>query len=84
MAGWSDHPLLKARRREFLGAPMHALTMAETLALATSAMAERQPLHDFHPKPAVGRRRRREALEQLQHHAEQHEDEAERQQHAGD
>lgn len=45
MAGWSDHPLLKARRREFLGAPMHALTMAETLALATSAMAERQPLH---------------------------------------
>lgn len=45
MAGWADHPLLVDRRREFLGAPMHAITMADTLALATEAMATRQPLH---------------------------------------
>lgn len=45
MAAWSSHPLLAERRREFLGAPMHALTMDETLALANEAMAGRQPLH---------------------------------------
>jgi N-acetylglucosaminyldiphosphoundecaprenol N-acetyl-beta-D-mannosaminyltransferase len=44
-ASWAEHPLLEARRREFLGAPMHALTMAETLALAREAMAEHRPLH---------------------------------------
>ncbi len=43
--GWSQHPLLAERRREFLGAPMHALTMDETLALANEAMARRRPLH---------------------------------------
>ena len=45
MATWSSHPLLAERRREFLGAPMHALTMDETLALANEAMARRRPLH---------------------------------------
>ena len=45
MAAWSSHHLLAERRREFLGAPMHALTMDETLALANEAMAGRQPLH---------------------------------------
>jgi N-acetylglucosaminyldiphosphoundecaprenol N-acetyl-beta-D-mannosaminyltransferase len=45
MTDWASHPLLIERRREFLGAPMHALTMAETLELATRAMAERTPLH---------------------------------------
>jgi len=42
---WSQHPLLAERRREFLGSPMHALTMPETLALANEAMALRRPLH---------------------------------------
>lgn len=42
---WSQHPLLAERRREFLGSPVHALTMAETLALANEAMARRRPLH---------------------------------------
>lgn len=42
---WSQHPLLVSRRLEFLGAPMHALTMAETLAIADEAMALRRPLH---------------------------------------
>jgi N-acetylglucosaminyldiphosphoundecaprenol N-acetyl-beta-D-mannosaminyltransferase len=45
MTAWSSHPLLAERRREFLGAPMHALTMDETLALANEAMASHQPLH---------------------------------------
>lgn len=45
MSIWSSHPLLVERRREFLGAPMHMLTMSETLALANTAMAERKPLH---------------------------------------
>lgn len=44
-ANWSDHPLLKARRRTFLGAPIHAVTMAETLSLAEEAMAAHRPLH---------------------------------------
>ncbi len=43
--GWSHHPLIAERRREFLGAPMHALTMDETLGLANEAMARRRPLH---------------------------------------
>jgi N-acetylglucosaminyldiphosphoundecaprenol N-acetyl-beta-D-mannosaminyltransferase len=43
--GWSQHPLLATRRREFLGAPMHALTMTETLAIADEAMARHRPLH---------------------------------------
>lgn len=42
---WSHHPLLAERRREFLGAPLHLLTMEETLALANEAMARRQPMH---------------------------------------
>jgi len=42
---WAQHPLLAARRREFLGAPIHALTMAETLDLAVEAMTRRRPLH---------------------------------------
>ncbi|MGV3489720.1 MAG: WecB/TagA/CpsF family glycosyltransferase [Devosia sp.] len=45
MSDWASDPLLVERRREFLGSPMHVLTMAETLDLATRAMAERQPLH---------------------------------------
>jgi N-acetylglucosaminyldiphosphoundecaprenol N-acetyl-beta-D-mannosaminyltransferase len=42
---WAKHPLLVERRRTFLGAPMHALTMDETLALADLAIAEHRPLH---------------------------------------
>jgi N-acetylglucosaminyldiphosphoundecaprenol N-acetyl-beta-D-mannosaminyltransferase len=42
---WSHHPLLASRRLEFLGSPMHALTMAETLAIADEAMATGRPLH---------------------------------------
>jgi len=42
---WRLHPLLVARRAEFLGSPMHLLTMSETLALAEAAMTRRQPLH---------------------------------------
>jgi N-acetylglucosaminyldiphosphoundecaprenol N-acetyl-beta-D-mannosaminyltransferase len=42
---WSQHPLLVSRRMEFLGTSMHALTMAETLAIADEAMASRRPLH---------------------------------------
>ena len=45
MTTWNAHPLLSERRREFLGAPMHALTMDETLALANEAMSERRPMH---------------------------------------
>lgn len=43
--GWVHHPLLAERRIEFLDAPMHALTMEETLALATEAMRRRRPMH---------------------------------------
>jgi N-acetylglucosaminyldiphosphoundecaprenol N-acetyl-beta-D-mannosaminyltransferase len=44
-ASWAEHPLLKARRRMFLGAPLHALTMDETLSLADEAIAQHRPLH---------------------------------------
>lgn len=44
-AAWAQHPLLASRRREFLDAPIHALTMAETVAIADEAMATRRPLH---------------------------------------
>jgi N-acetylglucosaminyldiphosphoundecaprenol N-acetyl-beta-D-mannosaminyltransferase len=44
-AHWTHHPLLAARRVVFLGAPMHLLTMEETLALAAQAMSQRIPLH---------------------------------------
>ena len=37
--------MLRERRRSFLGSPLHALTMAETLALAGEAMACRRPMH---------------------------------------
>lgn len=43
--GWAHHPLLAKRRISFLDAPMHALTMEETLAIATEAMRRRRPLH---------------------------------------
>jgi N-acetylglucosaminyldiphosphoundecaprenol N-acetyl-beta-D-mannosaminyltransferase len=43
--GWSQHVLLASRRLEFMGAPMHALTMAETLAIAEEAMVLKRPLH---------------------------------------
>jgi N-acetylglucosaminyldiphosphoundecaprenol N-acetyl-beta-D-mannosaminyltransferase len=43
-AGWADHALLAQRRREFLGAPMHALSMAETIGLAEESMRTRQPM----------------------------------------
>ncbi len=42
--GWAEHALLVQRRREFLGAPVHALSMAETLELAEESMQTRQPL----------------------------------------
>ena len=43
-SGWAQHPLLVSRRLEFLGVPMHALTMKETLAIAEEAMAEKRPM----------------------------------------
>lgn len=43
--GWRHHPLIATRRIEFLDTPMHLLTMAETLDLATEAMTRRRPLH---------------------------------------
>lgn len=43
-ASWADHALLVQRRREFLGAPMHALSMAETIGLADESMRTRHPL----------------------------------------
>lgn len=45
MADWSSHPVLAPRRREFLGSPIHLVSMAETLALATEAMREQKPMH---------------------------------------
>ena len=42
---WAGHPLLRARRSRFIGAPMHLLTMKETLGLALQAITEKQPLH---------------------------------------
>jgi N-acetylglucosaminyldiphosphoundecaprenol N-acetyl-beta-D-mannosaminyltransferase len=41
---WQGHPLLAGRRRHFMGTPLDAVTMAETLVLANQAMAERRPL----------------------------------------
>ena len=41
---WAANSLLGERRRHFLGAPMHALSMAETLMLAEEAMRTRQPM----------------------------------------
>lgn len=43
--GWEFHPLLAQRRAEFLGAPLHLITMAETLDLADEAMTLRKPMH---------------------------------------
>lgn len=43
--GWSQHVLLASRRLEFMGAPMHALSMAETLSIAEEAMTLKRPLH---------------------------------------
>lgn len=45
MPNWGEHELIAARRIEFLGAPMHLLTMDETLSLATEAMLARKPIH---------------------------------------
>ncbi|MBB2973199.1 WecB/TagA/CpsF family glycosyltransferase [Mesorhizobium sp. RMAD-H1] len=42
---WAEHPLLAARRREFLSTPIHALSMDETMQLADEAMRTKQPLH---------------------------------------
>lgn len=42
---WLDHPLLSAKRLEFLGCPLHSLTMNETMAIAGEAMREKRPLH---------------------------------------
>lgn len=66
MSFWSAHPLLQQRRRVFLDAPMHLLTMDETLKLADQAMAERQPLH--HTVINVAK------LVKMRHDAELHED----------
>ena len=43
--GWTYHALLAKRRVEFLGTPMHLITMDETLDLATEAMERHRPLH---------------------------------------
>ncbi|WP_417308308.1 WecB/TagA/CpsF family glycosyltransferase [Devosia sp.] len=45
MADWSAHPLLGKRRTHFLGAPVHLLTMDETLSLATEAMRTKSQMH---------------------------------------
>jgi N-acetylglucosaminyldiphosphoundecaprenol N-acetyl-beta-D-mannosaminyltransferase len=45
MPGWGNHELLAARRVEFLGAPLHLITMRETLGLALEAMTRRRPMH---------------------------------------
>ena len=42
---WSTHPLLAQRRSLFLDAPLHALTMDETVALAKQAIEARTPMH---------------------------------------
>lgn len=42
---WSKHALLMSHQHEFLGSPIHALTMTETLAIVDEAMAQRRPLH---------------------------------------
>ncbi len=42
---WQRHPLIAEHRTTFLDAPMHTLTMLETLELAREAMQTRQPLH---------------------------------------
>ncbi|WP_420961615.1 WecB/TagA/CpsF family glycosyltransferase [Brucella sp. IR073] len=42
---WDQHPMLAARRRDFLSTPIHALSMEETMALADEAMASKRPLH---------------------------------------
>lgn len=42
---WAAHPLIVPRRVEFLDAPMHLLTMDETLALAIESMTGKVPLH---------------------------------------
>lgn len=42
---WREHRLLSSRRDEFLSAPIHALTMRETLDLAEEAMRLKRPLH---------------------------------------
>jgi N-acetylglucosaminyldiphosphoundecaprenol N-acetyl-beta-D-mannosaminyltransferase len=44
MPGWAEHDLLVQRRRQFLGAPLHSLSMGETLALAEEAMQNRRPM----------------------------------------
>lgn len=41
---WQAHPLLLARRRTFLGAPIHDLSMDETLDLAIEAMQSKRPM----------------------------------------
>ncbi|MFB9949588.1 WecB/TagA/CpsF family glycosyltransferase [Rhizobium puerariae] len=43
--GWSGHPLLSSRKIDFLGCPMHGITMEETLGLAEEAMREKRSLH---------------------------------------
>jgi len=42
---WQRHPVIAGHRATFLDAPMHTLTMVETLELAREAMQKRQPLH---------------------------------------
>lgn len=44
-SSWEAHPVLSANRVEFLGSPMHAVTMAQTLDIADEAMRERRSLH---------------------------------------
>ncbi|HMM15427.1 MAG TPA: WecB/TagA/CpsF family glycosyltransferase [Parvibaculum sp.] len=42
---WAAHPMIAQRRVEFLDAPMHLLSMEDTLALALEAMSGKVPLH---------------------------------------
>jgi N-acetylglucosaminyldiphosphoundecaprenol N-acetyl-beta-D-mannosaminyltransferase len=42
---WAAHPVIAGHRVEFLHAPMHAITMDQTLALACEAMRTKTPLH---------------------------------------
>lgn len=44
-SAWEAHPLLRGNRVDFLDAPMHMITMEDTIALACEAMTTKTPLH---------------------------------------
>jgi N-acetylglucosaminyldiphosphoundecaprenol N-acetyl-beta-D-mannosaminyltransferase len=44
-SAWRNHPVIAQAKIEFLGVPLHALTMEQTLALAAEAMRSERALH---------------------------------------